>query len=206
MPDACPVRVGILAWPWKAYHGGESLERGVKVAISQWRKFHSSMMPATAKACGQYLNSILALREVAAKGFDEAVLLDVNGSLAEGSGENIFLIRDGVLLTNDARDSILMGVTRDAILTIARDLGIEVAVRALSVEDLHSADEAFFTGTAAEVTPIRAVDGRPIGQGGRGPMTETIQRKFFAIVTGTLPAYRKWLHLVDQQSAALPER
>ncbi len=143
---------------------------------------------------------------MAAKGFDEAVLLDVNGSLAEGSGENVFLIRDGVLLTNDARDSILMGVTRDAIITIARDLGIEVAVRALSVEDLHSADEAFFTGTAAEVTPIRAVDGRPIGQGGRGPMTETIQRKFFAIVTGTLPAYRKWLHFVDQQSAALPER
>ena len=154
------------------------------------------MMPTTAKACGQYINSILALREAVSEGFDEALLLDLNGNLSEGSGENLFLVKDGVVLTNDERHSILMGVTREAVIAITRDLGIPVEVRDLRLEELSSADEAFFTGTAAEVTPIRAVDDKLIGSGQRGPITEKIQEKFFSVVNGREPAYRAWLHPV----------
>src|SRR5439155_15374515 len=131
--------VVILTWPWAAYLGAESLERGVRVTISPWLKFHSQMMPTTAKACGQYVNSILAVRDAVGRGFDEALLLDTDGHLAEGSGENLFIVRDGQLLTNDERHSILMGVTRDAILRIAEDLGHRVEVRALELDDLLSA-------------------------------------------------------------------
>src|SRR5207248_3295242 len=130
------------------------------------------------------------------EGYDEALLLDMNGSICEGSGENIFLVHGRTVLTNCEQDSILMGVTRDAVITIARDLGLPVEIRPLEMEDLLSADEAFFTGTAAEVTPIRAVDGKPIGQGTRGPVTALIQQKFFAIVKGSVPEYQHWLHPV----------
>lgn len=196
LPDRCPVHVGILAWPWNTMHGNEALQRGVHIGLSRWTKFHSTMMPTTAKACGQYINSILALREAVSEGFDEALLLDLGGNLCEGSGENLFLVKNGIVLTNDERHSILMGVTRETVITIARDLGIPIETRDLRLEELSSADEAFFTGTAAEVTPIRALDGKSIGNGRRGPITERIQQKFFSLVSGREPAYSTWLHRV----------
>src|SRR5437870_728671 len=177
-PRACPVEVVILAWPWAPYLGAEGVEKGVRVTVSPWRKFHSRMMPTTAKACGQYLNSLLAVRDAVSRGYVEALLLDADGHLAEGSGENLFIVRDGQLLTNDERHSILLGITREAVIQIARDLGYRVTVRELELDDLLSADEAFFTGTAVEVTPIAEVDETPIGDGARGPVTERIQQVF----------------------------
>ena len=197
-PAKCPVEVVILAWPWAPYLGAAGLEQGVRVTVSPWKKFHSEMMPTTAKACGQYLNSILAVRDAFKRGFDEALLLNSEGHLAEGSGENLFIVRDGELITNDERHSILMGITRDVVIQIGRDLGHHVVTREMTLEDLLSADEAFFTGTAAEVTPIREVDGVAINGGGRGPITESIQRVFFSAVAGRVERYRGWLHLVAQ--------
>ena len=202
-PRDIPVEVAILAWPWASYLGAEGLKHGVSVTISPWMKFDSRMMPTTAKACGQYVNSVLAVRDAVSRGYAEALLLDVDGHLAEGSGENLFIVRDGRLITNDERHSILLGITRDAVLTIARDLGYQVEVRALREEDLVAADEAFLTGTAAEVTPIRDVDGSAIGKGTPGAVTEEIQRAFFAATSGTDPRYREWLHLVASRSELL---
>ena len=198
-PRHCPVETVILAWPWSSYLGDEGLKKGVRVTVSPWRKFQSQMMPTTAKACGQYLNSILAVRDAVSRGFAEALLLDADGHLAEGSGENLFIVRDGQLLTNDERHSILLGITRDAVLRIARDLDYRVEVRELELEDLLSADEAFFTGTAAEVTPIREVDGTVIGRGAPGPVTDEIQQVFFAATQGRDPRYTDWLYPVDSQ-------
>jgi len=196
-PRDCPVEVVILAWPWATYLGAAGLEQGVRVTVSPWRKFQSRMMPTTAKACGQYLNSMLAVRDAIDRGYAEALLLDSEGNLAEGSGENIFIVRDGQLLTNDDRHSILLGITRDAVLQIAGDLGCPVEIKALELDDLLSADEAFFTGTAAEVTPISEVDMIPIGRGSRGPVTQEIQRAFFAATSGHDHRYAHWLHSVD---------
>jgi len=203
-PGKCPVEVVILTWPWAAYLGAEGLERGVRVTISPWQKFSSQMMPTTAKACGQYVNSMLAVRDAVNRGFDEAILLDWEGNIAEGSGENLFLLRNGELLTNDERHSILMGVTRDAVIRIAADLGYPTTVRALGLDDLLNADEAFFTGTAAEVTPIREVDNKVIGNGRRGPVTEQIQKVFFAATSGRDARYRDWLHFVGNPVAVNP--
>jgi branched-chain amino acid aminotransferase len=196
-PGKCPVEMAIMAWPWAAYLGAEGLEQGVRITVSPWRKFHSSMMPTTAKACGQYLNSILAVSDAFSRGYDEALLLDMHGSLAEGSGENLFAIRDGKIYTNKADDSILMGITRDAAIEIAREIGFPVEARSLELDDLLSADEAFFTGTAAEITPIREVDGQIIGVGKRGPVTENIQQTFFDAVAGRDKRFSKWLHYVE---------
>jgi branched-chain amino acid aminotransferase len=201
-PRNCPVEVVILTWPWASYLGDEGLEAGVRVTVSSWTKFHSRMIPTTAKGCGGYLNSMLAVREAVEWGYDEALLLDADGNIAEGSGENLFIVRDGRLLTNDERSSILLGITRDAVITIARDLGYEVEVGTLRLEDLLGADEAFFTGTAAEVTPIREIDGKQIGSGSRGRVTEAIQQAFFAAAYGRDTRYRAWLHFVDKQPAA----
>jgi branched-chain amino acid aminotransferase len=198
-PRNCPVEVVILAWPWAAYLGAEGVERGVRVTVSPWRKFQSCMMPTTAKACGQYLNSILAVRDAVSRGYAEALLLDADGHVAEGSGENLFVVRDGVLLTNDERHSILLGITREAVMQIAHDLSYTVKVGEIHLEDLLSADEAFFTGTAAEVTPISEVDGRLIGHGARGAITEEIQEVFFAATQGRHPQYKNWLHRIAVQ-------
>ena len=195
-PAKCPVEVVVLAWPWAPYLGAVGLEEGVRVTVSPWKKFHSEMMPTTAKACGQYLNSILAVRDAFKRGFDEALLLNSEGHLAEGSGENLFIVHDGELITNDERDSILMGITRDAVIRIGSDLGHRVVTRAMTLEDLLGADEAFFTGTAAEVTPIREVDGVTINGGRRGPVTDQIQRVFFSAVAGREEQYSEWRHLV----------
>jgi len=159
------------------------------------------MMPTTAKACGQYLNSILAVSDAFGRGYDEALLLDKDGRLAEGSGENLFVIKDGRIATNKADDSILMGITRDAAIEIAKELGYEIEKKSLELDDLVTADEAFFTGTAAEITPIREVDGRIIGTGKRGPVTENIQRTFFDAVGGRDKRFFKWLHPVAQVAA-----
>jgi branched-chain amino acid aminotransferase len=198
-PRNCPVETVILAWPWAAYLGAEGIERGVRVTVSPWRKFQSRMMPTTAKACGQYLNSMLAVRDAVTRGYAEALLLDADNHLAEGSGENLFIVRDNLLLTNDERHSILLGITREAVMRIARDLGYGIEVRALHLEDLLSADEAFFTGTAAEVTPISEVDGTLIGRGARGPVTEEIQKVFNAATQGRHPRYQDWLYPVAVQ-------
>jgi branched-chain amino acid aminotransferase len=200
-PRNCPIEVAILAWPWAAYLGDEGLENGVRVKVSPITKFHSRMMPTTAKACGGYINSMLAVREAMAAGYDEALLLDERGNVAEGSGENLFVVREGGLLTNDEHSSILLGVTRGAVIEIARDLGYQVEVGVIRLDDLYAADEAFFTGTAAEVTPIRELNNTPIGNGRRGPVTEKIQRRFFDAVLGRDPQYRGWLHMAVNRAA-----
>lgn len=201
-PGKCPVEVAIMAWPWGAYLGNEALENGIRVTVSPWRKFHSSMLPTNAKACGQYLNSILAVQDALARGFDEALLLDKDGRLAEGSGENMFVVRDGEIFTNKADDSILIGITRDAAIEIARDLGYTVKIRSLELDDLLNADEAFFTGTAAEITPIREVDHDVIGSGTRGPVTKLIQETFFEAVAGRDSRFSKWLQPVGLAAVA----
>lgn len=202
-PRDCPAETAIMAWAWGAYLGAEGLEKGIRVTVSPWRKFHSSMMPTTAKACGQYLNSILAVSDAFARGFDEALLLDVDGKLAEGSGENLFIVKDGEIYTNQADDSILMGITRSAAIEIARAENLTVAAKSLELEDLLNADEAFFTGTAAEITPIREVDGQIIGSGRRGAVTEKIQSVFFDAVTGRDARFAKWLTPVEELVAAV---
>ena len=198
-PAKCPVEVVILAWPWGSYLGADGLRNGVRITVSPWRKFHSQMMPTTSKGCGQYLNSILAVRDAVNRGFDEALLLDIEGNIAEGAGENLFIVQNGELFTNDVQHSILMGITRDSVIQIASDLGYSVQTKTLTVEDLTDADEAFFTGTAAEVTPIREIDGVSIGNGIRGPITEKIQNAFFSITAGRSKVYRDWLHFVAPQ-------
>jgi len=193
-PRNCPVEAVILTWPWGKYLGEESLEKGVRITVSPWRKFHSQMMPTAAKGCGQYLNSILAVQDAIERGFDEALLLNADGTIAEGSGENIFIVRDGVLITNDPQDSILVGITRDCVLQFARDLGWKVETRSLSLNCLLESDEAFFTGTAAEVVPVCEVDGRQIGSGKRGPSTRVIQEMFSRAASGRDSRYNSWLH------------
>jgi branched-chain amino acid aminotransferase len=205
-PGNNPVEVVILAWPWAPYLGVEGLKHGVRVTVSPWRKFQSRMMPTTAKACGQYLNSMLAVRDAVSRGYAEALLLDAQGHLAEGSGENLFIVRDGKLLTNDESHSILPGITREAVIKIAIDLGYQVETGALDLEDLVSADEAFFTGTAAEVTPIREVDETVIGKRTPGFVTEEIQRVFFAATSGKDRRYNDWLHPIDYETSAVGDR
>ena len=195
-PGKCPLETVIMAWPWASYLGAEGLEKGIRITVSPWRKFHSTMMPTTAKGCGQYLNSILAVQDAFSRGYDEGLLLDMHGSLAEGSGENLFVIKDGRVTTNKADDSILMGITRDAAIEIARALGFELTEKSLELDDLLNADEAFFTGTAAEITPIREVDESTIGSGSRGPATTEIQRAFFDAVHGRDDRFVNWLHFV----------
>jgi len=204
-PLRCPVEVGILAWPWEPLLGAANIEKGVRVTVSPWTKFHSSMLPATAKASGQYLNSMLALRDAVQHGFDETILPELDGKLAEGSGENIFLVRGGKLLTNDEEDSILPGVTRDSVIRIAHDLDLAVEVRSLYPDDLLAAEEAFCTGTASEVTPIREVDAIPVGNGVRGPVTQQIQRVFYEATSGRNPKYDSWLKLVEGRPYQPPD-
>jgi branched-chain amino acid aminotransferase len=199
----CPVEVAILAWQWAPLLGVASQQQGVRITVSPWVKFHSRMMPTTSKACGQYLNSILAVRDAYKRGFDEALLLDESGKIAEGPGENLFVLKGGKLFTNDESSSILLGITRNSILEMAKDLGYEVEVGNLQLEDLLTADEAFFTGTAAEVTPIREVDGTLISGGRPGPVTLKLQETFNAAVRGQNPEYHQWLHFVGSSVEAL---
>jgi branched-chain amino acid aminotransferase len=186
------IHVAIAAWPWGAYLGEDGLNKGIRVKTSSFSRHHVNVSLVRAKACGYYINSILAHQEVAAMGYDEALLLDTDGYASEGSGENLFVIRNGKLYTPDLA-SCLDGITRDAVLTMAKDMGIEVIEKRITRDEIYCADEAFFTGTAAEVTPIRELDDRVIGNGGRGPITKKIQDLFFDVVSGKAPAYSSWL-------------
>jgi branched-chain amino acid aminotransferase len=201
-PRACPVEVVVLAWPWDPFLNSGEKEKGVRICVSPWRKFDSQMIPSTAKACGQYINSILAVQDAERRGYDEALLLDADECIAEGSGENLFLVRSGRLVTNDARHSILLGITRDATVEIANDLGIEVEIRALMLDDLLSADEAFFTGTAVEVVAIQELEGKRIGSAAPGQVTQRIQKAFRAVTSGRSEKYKHWLHPVQSPRMA----
>ena len=189
------VHVIVAAWHWGAYMGDEALEQGIKVRTSSFTRHHVNISMTRAKANGNYINSMLALQEAISGGADEAMLLDTEGYVAEGSGENIFLVRNGVVYTPEVT-SCLNGITRNTILTLADELGIKVVEKRITRDEVYIADEAFFTGTAAEVTPIREVDGRQIGAGRRGPVTERLQKAYFDLVAGKAAGHADWLTLV----------
>ncbi len=188
-----PVRVAIAAWPWGAYLGAEGLEKGIRVKTSSFTRHHVNITMCGAKAVCNYANSILANQEATHDGYDEALLLDPQGYVSEGSGENIFLVVDGVLHTPDLSSGALNGITRDTIFTFARELGITVLERRITRDEVYCAEEAFFTGTAAEVTPIRELDNRVVGAGHRGPLTTRLQQMFFDTVNGRNASKQAWL-------------
>lgn len=195
----CPVTVAIACYPMGKYLA--DADNGVRVTISPIRRFDGDAIPTTGKACGQYVNSVRAVQDAQRRGFDEAILLNQRGEVAEGSGENIFVVRRGEVITNDAEDGILMGVTRASLLQISRDLGLPTRIGRITVDDLKTADELFFCGTAVEVTPIREIDGLTIGAGQPGPLTRRIQDTFDRAKRGTLPQYRQWLTFASQAVA-----
>ncbi|OGP49504.1 MAG: branched chain amino acid aminotransferase [Deltaproteobacteria bacterium RBG_13_43_22] len=191
-PKDNPIRVSIIAWKWGAYLGDEGLKKGIRVKVSSYTRHHVNVMMTKTKTCGNYVNSILAKKEVTRDGYDEAIMLDTAGYVSEASGENIFLIKKGAIKTPPLT-SILPGITRDSVLIIAGDLGIEVVEERFTRDELYLADEAFFSGTAAEITPIREVDNRQVGKGRPGPITKKIQADFFKAVKGEKDRYRSWL-------------
>jgi branched-chain amino acid aminotransferase len=196
-PSDSPVQVAVAVWPWGAYLGEEALEEGVDVAISSWRKHASSQIPTNAKTTGAYVNSVLASLEAKGNDYTEAIVLNKEGNVAEGPGENIFLVRDGELYTPGLAESILDGITRQSVITIAEDLGYTVHDDAtISRSELYTADELFFTGTAAEVTPIRSVDDNQIGSGTKGPLTDDIQTAFFDMLEEPPAEYADWFDVV----------
>ena len=193
--DNLKVHCMIAAWTWGAYLGAENMERGIRIKTSSFTRHHVNITMCKAKANGNYMNSMLALREALASGHDEAMLLDNEGYVAEGSGENIFIVRNGVIYTPDLT-SALDGITRDTLFTLAAEAGYTVKEKRITRDEVYVADEAFFTGTAAEVTPIREVDGRTIGAGTRGPVTTQLQKTYFDLVHGRHPQHQEWLTLV----------
>jgi branched-chain amino acid aminotransferase len=199
-PFPCPVDAAILLWEWTSMFTAESLEQGVDVKVSTWTRIAPNTLPALAKSVSNYANSQLIKMEALVEGYSEAIALDHSGALSEGSGQNIFLVRDGVLYTPPTASSVLGGITRDSVLKIASDLGIEVREQVLPREMLYLADEAFFAGTAVEVTPIRSVDKIKVGRGARGPVTQAIQARFFDIVRGEAPDVHGWLTFVGARS------
>jgi branched-chain amino acid aminotransferase len=186
------VHVMVAAWEWGSYLGAENMEKGIRIHTSSYTRNHVNSQMCKAKANGNYINSILAVREAVAAGYDEALLLDHEGYVAEGSGENIFIIRKGVLYTPDLT-SALEGITRETVMTIAAEQGLRIVEKRITRDEVYVADEAFFTGTAAEVTPIRELDGRTIGEGGRGPITTRLQALYFDYVHGRRPEHSDWL-------------
>ncbi|MFZ5509750.1 MAG: branched-chain amino acid transaminase [Pseudomonadota bacterium] len=186
------VHVAIAAWPWGAYLGEEGLAKGIRVKTSSFARHHVNVSMCRAKYSGTYANSILASMEATEHGYDEALLLDVEGFVAEGAGENLFVIKDGRIYEPEIA-SALTGITRATVHTLAKELGYDITTKRLTRDDIYIADEAFFTGTAAEVTPIRELDGRQIGEGRRGPITTRIQSLFFDVVAGKVPAHAEWL-------------
>lgn len=190
------VHVAVAAWPWGAYLGEDGMRRGIRVKTVSWLKTPTTAMPSAAKIAGNYVNSCLAYQEAMRAGFDEAILLNTNGNVAEGTGENLFVVRDGDLTTPPTSDHLVPGVTRDSVMRIATDLGYEMREASLTLGDVLAADEVFLTGTAAEVTPVREIDFHAIGPGHAGPLTLEIQKAFFAAVRGELPQYREWLAYV----------
>ena len=197
-PKDCPTRTMIACWPWGAYLGEEALEEGVDVMVSSWRKHHSSQIPTNVKATGPYINSMLAGEEARRNGYVEAIVLNKEGDVAEGPGENIFMVNDGQIYTPGLSESILDGITRRTVIELAEDLGYTVHDEAsIGRGQLYTADELFFSGTAAEVTPIRSVDDNVIGEGTRGPVTEAIQSRFFDVVERRIEEYDDWFTYVE---------
>ncbi|PIT10022.1 branched chain amino acid aminotransferase [Snodgrassella alvi] len=195
-PDQDDVQVIVAAWPWGAYLGEEGMQRGIRVQISSFTRHHPNITMIKAKANGNYMNSIMANTEATRNGYDEAIMLDSNGFVAEGSGENIFIINDGKLYT-PALDAALDGITRRTVMAIAADMQLTLTEKRITRDEVYCADEVFFTGTAAEVTPIREVDGRVIGCGTRGSLTTEIQQRYFEIVHGKNAKYESWLTYID---------
>lgn len=195
-PKGAKTHIAIAAWPWGAYLGEEGLENGIRVKTSSYTRHHVNVNMARAKFAGTYANSILANTEAIQDGYDEALLLDVDGFVAEGAGENLFMIKDGAIYEPEIA-SALMGITRSTIIELARDMGLEVKSKRLTRDDIYIADEAFFTGTAAEVTPIRELDNRKVGSGTRGPITTELQKRYFDVVYGRNDKYEHWLTRVS---------
>ena len=192
-PRGVDVRVAVAAWPWGAYLGEDGLNKGIRVRISSFNRHHVNISMTKAKACGYYINSIMAKAEAVQDGYDEAILLDTNGFVAEGSGENIFLLHKGTLSTPSLSCYNLDGITRDAVIEICKEMNIPLKERCITRDELYIADEIFLTGTAAEITPVREVDNRVIGSGKKGDVTDRIQKTFFDIVRGENPKFDKWL-------------
>jgi branched-chain amino acid aminotransferase len=188
-----PVRTTVIAWKWGAYLGDEALKNGIRAKISSFARHHINVSLAKGKIMGQYTNSVLAKREAKFGGYDEAILLDASGYVSEGSGENLFIVKKGVLQTPDLSSSILQGITRDTVIQLAREMGYEVQETRITRDQLWLADEVFLTGTAAEITPVREVDNRAIGDGTVGPMTKAIQAKYFDVVKGADTSHAEWL-------------
>ena len=191
-PGANPVRVAIAAWEWGAYLGDEGLERGIRAKVSTFSRHHVNAKMTKGKTCGDYVNSILAKREALLDGYDEAIMLDTNGLVSEATGENVFVVRGGVIKTPPL-PTVLDGITRASVIELARDHGMVVEECELTRDELYVADEVFLTGTAAEVTPIRELDHRAIGEGRRGPVAKALQEAFFDVVAGKTPKYERWL-------------
>lgn len=198
-PKNCPVNIAIGVFDWGEYLGEGALEKGVNVTISPWRKFHSSSLPTVAKANGQYLNSVLAARDAKEKGFDEALLLNQDGTIAEGAGQNLFIINNDVLYTNAEESSILMGITRDTVIQLARQKGYEVKIAPLSLGQLFTANEVFFSGTASEITPICSVDRRKINHGKPGKITKQLQKGYLNVVHGKIRELYHYLTFVEER-------
>jgi branched-chain amino acid aminotransferase len=186
------VRVAIAVWSWGAYLGDEGLAKGIRAKVSSFTRLHVNSQMTKAKVCGNYVNSILAKREIISAGYDEAILLDNEGYVSEASGENIFMVKNGIIKTSPLT-SILPGITRDSVITIAKDKGYPIIEERFTRDELYLADEAFFSGTAAEITPVREVDDRQIGPGHPGPITKDIQATFFDAVKGKIDKYKGWL-------------
>jgi branched-chain amino acid aminotransferase len=204
-PTPCPVDCYIAVWPWGAYLGQEALERGVDVMVSSWNRIAPNTLPALAKAAANYMNAQLIKQEALANGFVEGIALDAQGYVSEGSGENVFLVDGGVLYTPPLGASVLPGITRDTVIRLAADEGIEVVEKLIPREALYIADEIFFTGTAAEITPIRSVDRVSVGSGGRGEITHRLQERFFGLMRGTTEDRHGWLtslNKVHRQAAS----
>jgi branched-chain amino acid aminotransferase len=195
-PFPCPVDIAILTWEWGAYLGDDALEQGVDVRVSSWSRAAPNTFPTLAKSAANYANSQLIKMEAVVEGYSEGIALDTNGQISEGSGQNLFLVRDDILYTPPLSAAILPGITRNSIIQIARDLGFTVVEEPLPRELLYIVDEAFFVGTAAEVTPIKSVDRITVGSGRRGPVTEALQKAFFAVVNGEAPDRHGWLSYV----------
>lgn len=191
-PGKNPIRVAIATWAWGAYLGEEALRKGIRIKTSTFTRHHVNVMMTKAKVCGNYVNSVLAKVEALADGYDEALMLDTAGYVSEGSGENVFIVRKGIIKTPPLT-SILAGITRETVIELARSLGYQVVEERFTRDEMYSADEAFFTGTAAELTPIREVDRRRIGKGEAGPVALNLQKEYFKVVTGANPDYTKYL-------------
>ena len=201
-PFPCPVDAAIMLWEWGAYFTKEAIEEGLDVKVSTWARMAPNTLPAMAKSVANYANAQLIKMEAVVEGYAEGIALDTQGNLSEGSGQNLFLVRDGVIFTPPIANSVLAGITRDSVITVARELGFEVREQTLPREMLYIADEVFFVGTAVEVTPIKSVDRVKVGRGRRGPVTEAIQQKFFQIVKGEAPDRHGWLTYLPSPAVA----